>query len=466
MRRYRIGILALIVLLTASAAIAQDERDVVFIHGLNSKGSTWDPVVADLTAKLAIRPHQPTLDWTTYYESQASSLDQKVPGLPSDTVAVGHSNGGVVARQWSRKKRLGALITVGSPNQGAPIVDHIFDWLGFFQDYASRQENIQKVYTYRVNQDTWWWLPAQWSSMFAAGFDVWSASRNGFLSLGLDYRVPVSSQMRVWSGYMANLNSPANRDREAAEVKHQTALVYVAKNFRHGGPLRAAFPDNYGFWHNAIFATGFSLEALAVTIRIMAEPQDLAAFDLADQFSTFGDWFLDLEEVWCRAVSDPSPLPVAQCRENDGVVPAWSQAYDFPRLPLVIRENSLAHSEETTKSADDLYSVLANFVGVPRRGILPTPPGTSPPPSPGRYKIEGDRCVWNATDTGPNQCTPLPEPPGRFKLDGLGTCYWDPMDSPPDQCVPAPIVTGRYKLDGQGGCYWDASDSGPAQCVP
>jgi len=76
----------------------------------------------------------------------------------------------------------------------------------------------------------------------------------------------------------------------------------------------------------------------------------------------------------------------------------------------------------------------------------------------GRYKKEGDKCVWVADDSGPNQCTP---PKGRYKKDG-DSCVWDANDSGPDQCKPP---KGRFKKDGNR-CVWDANDSGPDQCRP
>jgi hypothetical protein len=76
----------------------------------------------------------------------------------------------------------------------------------------------------------------------------------------------------------------------------------------------------------------------------------------------------------------------------------------------------------------------------------------------GRYKKEGDRCVWDANDSGPNQCTP---PSGRYKKDG-DKCEWDARDGGPDQCTPS---KGRFKLEGDK-CVWDARDSGTDQCRP
>jgi hypothetical protein len=78
----------------------------------------------------------------------------------------------------------------------------------------------------------------------------------------------------------------------------------------------------------------------------------------------------------------------------------------------------------------------------------------------GRFKKEGDNCVWNADDSGPNQCAPVTR--GRFKKGGDDSCAWDANDNGPDQCTPP---TGRWKK-GDNRCYWDAKDSGPNQCNP
>lgn len=77
----------------------------------------------------------------------------------------------------------------------------------------------------------------------------------------------------------------------------------------------------------------------------------------------------------------------------------------------------------------------------------------------GRYKKEGSRCVWNAADSGPNQCAPQTK--GRFKKSG-DTCTWVAGDSGEDQCRPS---TGRFKKSGDS-CVWDARDAGRDQCDP
>jgi len=79
----------------------------------------------------------------------------------------------------------------------------------------------------------------------------------------------------------------------------------------------------------------------------------------------------------------------------------------------------------------------------------------------GRFKVEGDNCVWSSDDSGPNQCAPVTR--GRFKKGGNDSCAWDSNDNGPDQCTPP---SGRWKKGDGNSCYWDGKDSGPNQCNP
>jgi hypothetical protein len=79
----------------------------------------------------------------------------------------------------------------------------------------------------------------------------------------------------------------------------------------------------------------------------------------------------------------------------------------------------------------------------------------------GRYKKQGENCVWDANDGGPNQCTPQVK--GRFKRGANDSCTWDSNDAGPDQCRPP---KGRWKKGGNNSCTWTANDDGPDQCNP
>jgi hypothetical protein len=79
----------------------------------------------------------------------------------------------------------------------------------------------------------------------------------------------------------------------------------------------------------------------------------------------------------------------------------------------------------------------------------------------GRYKREGDTCIWDSNDNGPNQCEPRIK--GRFRKVANDACAWDGNDLGADQCRPA---KGRWKAGPDDACAWDAGDTGPDQCNP
>lgn len=50
----------------------------------------------------------------------------------------------------------------------------------------------------------------------------------------------------------------------------------------------------------------------------------------------------------------------------------------------------------------------------------------------GRWKIQGDQCVFDPDDEGFDQCSPNL---GRWKVEG-DACVFDANDSGPNQCQP------------------------------
>jgi len=102
---------------------------------------------------------------------------------------------------------------------------------------------------------------------------------------------------------------------------------------------------------------------------------------------------------------------------------------------------------------------IVSLISIAMVGVLALSTGASAMQKKGRWKKEGDKCVYDARDSGPDQCTPPLK--GRFKKDG-NRCVWDADDSGPNQCRPA---NGRFKKE-NGRCVWAAGDNGPDQCDP
>jgi hypothetical protein len=55
-----------------------------------------------------------------------------------------------------------------------------------------------------------------------------------------------------------------------------------------------------------------------------------------------------------------------------------------------------------------------------------------------------------------------PNTDGRWKIADDGSCVFDANDTGADQCDPTP---GRNKIGDDGQCYFDANDIGPDQCT-
>jgi hypothetical protein len=105
-----------------------------------------------------------------------------------------------------------------------------------------------------------------------------------------------------------------------------------------------------------------------------------------------------------------------------------------------------------------MRSSIVRLISIAMVGVLALSTGASAMQKKGRWKKEGDKCVYVANDSGPNQC----EPPlkGRFKKDG-NKCVWEADDSGPDQCE---AHHGRFKK--RAACVWAPNDNGPNQCDP
>ena len=125
--------LVFLLVVSLSNASLRAQQPVVFVHGLNSDGGTWNQAAQRVREDLDVRALQPTQSWWETYQQQAVQVESNpgLIGLPEGTIAFGHSNGGIVSREWSKLHPLYGLATLGTPHQGAPIVSHIYDWLNF-----------------------------------------------------------------------------------------------------------------------------------------------------------------------------------------------------------------------------------------------------------------------------------------------------------------------------------------------
>ena len=248
-------------------------------------------------------------------------------------VVVGHSNGGVVAREWSKTKPMKGLLTLSSPNQGAPIANNAIAWGMYNASIVAGLLNVQASFS-NPNEGSFWILSViQGALAFAA--DTVGTGVAALGATGFDIAAPVFSQDKVGSSYMQSLNSGGNLAREAAAIPNRVSIATYVPDYNLGGAFRALSPDNADYFRAALWAAVGTLDVWAGTIASSGVPRDI---ERAQRMLT-ASFLLSLHEgMWCQAVSDPTPYAVTlggACHPNDTFIPTWSHV-----LP-----GSLAHSE-------------------------------------------------------------------------------------------------------------------------
>ena len=380
MSRSAVVIAAFIGFVLPFPAAAQN-RPTVFLHGLAGEAADWAQTAERLRALVAVEPHIPGLPWRQTYEDQARELQSRADyqNLPASTVAIGHSNGGLVAREWSRHRRLDGIVTIGTPHQGAPIMARLRNWSSFNSVAPLLLNTVVEAFSLPSD---WTWIYAEVVDLlkWTQSFSVWSTLGLAG-ALGLQAALPVGTEMLPQSAYLTTLNGFQNLAREATEVPNRVGIVSVAHNYYYGGPARAVAPEQADIIATSLYASAFGLLAWADYIFFEASPTDAAAFSQATTLMGVAGFLLAIDPTYCRMVSR---FDMSECVPNDGIVPIDSQA--FPNAPNILigtENDGPAHTQERQMSDDALFMALTTFLHVPETTASNTPaPAPAPTPAP------------------------------------------------------------------------------------
>jgi len=362
-------------LLNLGIASAQD-RPVVFVHGLASSGATWEGAANRLSAGLAIQPYCPDLVWWAPYEFQADQLQEQFWWLGPDTIAVGHSNGGLVSRQWSRGHQLSGIVTVGTPHGGAPLIQN----MPYFLDLVNyMQSAIDDLWVRFFGQCCGWQYLMGQALDFAinAGLITSSSAFNASVTI-LGGAPLIFSEMAPGSAFQYDINSDTNLFREQAEIPARVGITSIAHNYWWGGPIRAVNPDNADYLALYRDIALWSLDGAAFTIMAFADPNDWYWWDIANAMRHVAGILGSMDYWWCQAVSQAPVLGWYGCADNDTIVPYWSQSYSRAgAIPLDTRGPT--HIQETSQSDGFIAAALVNYMGVAVRQAAPPPPPSGGP---------------------------------------------------------------------------------------
>jgi predicted alpha/beta hydrolase family esterase len=355
---------------------AQD-TPVVFIHGVASSPETWEEAAGRLQNRLQITSFRAEVSWWESLETQSSQMNARYGALPGSTVAVGHSLGGLVAREWSKSHQLDGLITLGAPNRGAPIANHANEWASFNSALFNAVGNAF-YWLSNLSYDQWWWLhSALEGSLNWGGYLANFSMYHLFVELGMQWGVPFVQEVYVGSPYLDHLNFGGG-----GQVRNSVGIVNTASEYWRGGPLRLKDPDYGGELSIVTSTAAAALDYWGFRVYAEADPDDWQAQALAFRLWDAAFWLWNFDEFWCRAVSDDHSIWSGHCLPNDGFIPTWSQFLPGATANFEVYGGPV-HTRETGNFDDYIYVALTNLMHVPPRGESGNPgPGPAPPPPP------------------------------------------------------------------------------------
>lgn len=348
-------VLTVVVLLGALArhAAAQD-TPVVFVHGIFSSGATWQQTAARLASTLRIEPHIVDLNSRDFLENQAAHLHALKGWLPTHTIAVAHSQGGLIAREWSRSKALGGLLTLGTPHFGAPLSRNALEVLHF--NYVL-YNMFGLVSTWGADTEVSW-IVAALVNYVNNGLQLSSGTIARLLAtVAVSGYVPVAPQLSPGSNFLYTLNNDGNIQRESYAVGRRVGLNFIAHDYWRAGVGVGLAPD-YREW-----IWGVQL-ALPPTLEFAAgyvETHYPTKMGLAAQLRNAAGFVRELDAMWCWAVTNDRT-----CRTpHDGIVPTGNQAYPNAENFVV---GGPAHVQETERTEPVISTVLTTRMNVASRG--------------------------------------------------------------------------------------------------
>jgi hypothetical protein len=344
---------------------------LVFVHGYRSAGPTWADAAARLKTQLAVETMHPNLDWRAAFPAQAGQLQSTVQWVPGTPVAIAHSNGGLVAREWSKLRQLSGILTLSSPNQGAPIANNALAFANYNYQIAAGLLNLNAAFS-NPNEGSFWIYHVIQGALAAAAETI-DLSLFAVLGAGMELRSPAFEQERIGSSFMQAINSPANLARETRSVPYRVSIVTTVDDFHLGGVVRASLPERTRLFRASLYAAVGTLDYWGAQIASSGHPRDLERA----QRILYVSFLLSLHEgMWCQAVSDPTALAVSfagSCYPNDSVIPSWSHV--LPGALSVPVPSAPEHILQTGYVTPLLYDILTTYMGVAQRGAdgVPAP---------------------------------------------------------------------------------------------
>ncbi len=403
---------ALLLAMSCAASLQAQETPTVFIHGGASTGATWTAVSDSLRSEFLINVQRPTIGRTFVLGALTSlggwadlaTMASELRGnltLSGNYAAVGHSAGGLAARQLvydtrqsNGQQRIDRLLTVGTPHKGLPVAQRV---LG-----GGAVRRLDESYSILYEMIPWYTLRGV--NILPFYYQAWQPSVGQILrAAGADYRsaqfwipllAPITADLRPQSERILTLNATVGTNESfmnrAAIVGRTTneALFFKATfpilpglSGKTPAELRAFSAEVEGY--RRALSKAFYGVALAISVRnVLRYAQTGLPPCITGPINSYTiDSCLDevkpllyflaaayavdqIHPLWRRAIGAGAD------NTSDAFVPESSQVY--PGLPADRRLdlNDGWHGLETRESRSQIATVMRDIWQIPARLLL------------------------------------------------------------------------------------------------
>ena len=384
------SLLTLGMALTVATPVRAQDSSVAFVHGFNSNGATWQLAADRLARDFRIRPHRPDLPWELPYANQAPKLEN---ALPSPTLmAVGHSNGGMVSRQWNRVyERNDRIATLGTPHRGGMLAENFLD--GDVYRYgghvASSISAPMRYYTPYWRED----VENEYGRIFFGALErIFRFGENighhlatlGFAAgQGTGVLIPVYHDMSPErSEIIRQLNAPENITREQQAMFARVGIVSLMPSVNNI-MFHTIFPSNARSWITARSLSWASAMGAYEYYEYGLDPYN-PHYQALHGGSALWLWaalmLQDMDAQWCALTGTLLYYQrynefdyEFECEPSDGIVSASSQRYPGGSRQRTVL-NGPTHTREKThpRVIDEIAATIREDFQI--RPILPGEP--------------------------------------------------------------------------------------------
>jgi len=205
-------------MVAGTPAIGQSPVPVGFVPGLAETPGIWYGSAPSLASSFNISPFYPDPPTTFTLAAQLAALGT----VGANSYLVGHSAGGVLARLYAQSQRpLAGIVTLGTPNYGAPILTNYPGFCEFVGGTVLDGVFLSLSLVPQIDQ----WIIHNIEPDYDLAVTLLGGLCDAIADAFAGTNTPAAADLTIYSGAIAALNAPANVAVEQANAGTEVSVV-------------------------------------------------------------------------------------------------------------------------------------------------------------------------------------------------------------------------------------------------